>query len=339
MMRLLGLLFAFHFYLSAAGQCYDFADVDFTRADSIALHYKGYSLKNMPALAYVLTHHLPTDVEKFRSIYLWVCQNIESDFGLYSRNTRKRKKYAGDVQGLQTWNKHIKDKVFKNLVDARRTVCTGYAYLLEELCAAANLQCVRIDGYGRIGADEDPKNLFPNHTWNAVLLNKKWYLCDATWSSGYFDGRTFEFIQLYNDGYFLCAPSLFAKNHFPIDTTWLLLDTTLTLADFKQAPVTYGAAFMQGVFSVQPATLNIYTTVNTPISVQLHACNPLKKKKLSFVMVYRTYTSPKETEVAQLSATSYQLTTKFKQKGIYDLHIAYEDKIIATYVVHVRKNE
>ena len=64
-------------------------------------------------------------------------------------------------------------------------MCTGYAYLIKEMCFIADLDCEIIDGYAR-AFDANVNGLESlNHSWNAVKLNNKWYLCDATWSSGY----------------------------------------------------------------------------------------------------------------------------------------------------------
>ena len=67
-------LFAFVWQIQA--QQSDFDTIDFERADLIALSYKGEELNNLPVLAYNLTHKLNSDVERFRAIYTWVCQNI-----------------------------------------------------------------------------------------------------------------------------------------------------------------------------------------------------------------------------------------------------------------------
>ena len=64
-------------------------------------------------------------------------------------------------------------------------MCTGYAYLIKELCFLANIESEIIDGYARTVRSNIDALDMANHSWNAVKLNNKWYLCDATWSSGY----------------------------------------------------------------------------------------------------------------------------------------------------------
>lgn len=100
-------------------QAEDFKHVNFDRADNLAALHKGESLQNLPLLSYNLTHSLKTDVEKFRAIYLWVCQNIESDYEYFTRNKRKRKKLQGDSLGLAEWNREFSTKVFQRLLEKK----------------------------------------------------------------------------------------------------------------------------------------------------------------------------------------------------------------------------
>ena len=84
------LFFIFVVTISHA-QVSDFNAVNFKQADYIAKMNKGASLDNLPLLAHKLTSKLPTDVEKFRAIYTWVCQNITADINQQNKIFRKRK--------------------------------------------------------------------------------------------------------------------------------------------------------------------------------------------------------------------------------------------------------
>ena len=205
-------------------QISDFKNISFENADKIAYLYKGTDLKNLPELAYNLTNDLSTDVEKFRAIYTWVSTNIEPDYNSVRKNSIKRTKFQNDSLKLCDWNKTFSVAVFKKLREEKKTVCTGYAYLVKKLANLADINCEIIDGYGRMENAIEKELQIPNHSWNAVQLNNKWYLCDATWSSGTYDLNNYTFEFNYNDGYFLANPELFAKNHFPINNSWFLLN-------------------------------------------------------------------------------------------------------------------
>src|SRR5258706_2459615 len=162
--------------LNLSGQVEDFAGIDFRKADSIALLYPHHSLRDIRGLAEKLSRPLSSDAEKFRCIYLWVCFNIENDYILFQKNKLKREKLKNPEELLQ-WNKKFSPIVFETLVKKHRTLCTGYAYLIRELALYAGLSCELIDGYGRSAKSNVGGQGIPNHTWNAVRLNNKWYLC------------------------------------------------------------------------------------------------------------------------------------------------------------------
>jgi transglutaminase/protease-like cytokinesis protein 3 len=129
-------------------QTEDFIGIDFSKADSVARIHSGHPLSNLKGLADSLTNPFSTDVEKFRSIYTWVCLNIENDYNLFTRNQQKRKKLK-NKEALASWNAKLHDMVFKNLIEKKRTVCTGYALLIKKLANYAGIDCEIVDGYGR----------------------------------------------------------------------------------------------------------------------------------------------------------------------------------------------
>jgi transglutaminase/protease-like cytokinesis protein 3 len=193
------------------GQVGDFNNTDFHHADSIAEHYTAHTLIDLKTLADKLTGSLPTEEEKFRAIYKWVCSNIEADYELLILNKQNRARLKGDK--LTRWNKKFNKMVFEKLRYERKTICTGYAYLVKELAFHAGLSCEIINGYAK-HAGVDRNALEPvNHSWNEIQLNGKWYVCDATWSSGVFNLSAGKFVKKYDDRYFLMEPALFFQSH------------------------------------------------------------------------------------------------------------------------------
>lgn len=221
---------------SLFGQITDFAQTDFGKADSMARLYPGYALTDIGGLTRKLTVNLSTDVEKFRAVYLWLCYNIDNDYALYHLNKVRREKIA-DPQALRAWNKEFQHLMVEVMLQKKRTVCTGYAYLLRELSLYAGLSCVIVDGYGRSGRMTRGEST-PNHSWNAVRLNNKWYLCDPTWSSGAIEAQSKKFLKKYNDDYFLPDPRIFIQKHYPLDSAWMLLSENKkpTLHQFLNRP-------------------------------------------------------------------------------------------------------
>jgi hypothetical protein len=174
---------------------------------------KGLSL---PALSARLTQGLSTEQDKLYAIYLWVSSNIDYDAAAYfSGNFR-------DVSGAQ------------RAYERGLGVCDGYADLVYQLGTAAGLKIEMIEGYGKgfeYSTGKTPGSA--NHAWNAVWLDGRWFLMDATWDAGAVDKRTRQFVRNQRGlHYFLADPSFFATSHFPTQPRWQLQNRQRDFAEF-----------------------------------------------------------------------------------------------------------
>ncbi|GAA3513223.1 hypothetical protein GCM10022393_28780 [Aquimarina addita] len=321
------------------GQQADFAKMDFHRADSIAAVYKEESLRNLPLLAYQLTSSLPTKIEKFRAIYTWVSTNIDNDYTYYLRNKRKREKFANDSLALITWNNSFQSKVFEKLLKEQKTICTGYAYILRELASMVDINCKIIDGYARTTTANISEPGTPNHSWNAVEIDHTWYLCDATWSSGSFEqsAHSFKFIRNYNDSYFLTDPALFSKDHYPLDTAWLLMDSKPELSQFLNAPLIYKNAYDHQVIPLEPKEMNFQVAKNDLITFLCKASEDVGLEDVTVEIVSGIKNLTKKPMVFRNNDRTLSITHKFEILGYYDVHIKIKDDYVASYTVRVKK--
>jgi len=319
------------------GQRSDF-NIEFNQADSIALKYKDASLNNLPVLVHNLTTGLNTEAEKFRSIYTWVCSNIENDYGAYQKTVKKRKKLLANPKALTEWNNSFTPKVFEKLLKQRKTACTGYAFLIRELATLADINCQIINGYGRTPTLILDKNSIPNHSWNSVELNGKWYLCDPTWSAGRIileeDGPRFK--PDYFDGYFLADPVIFAKNHLPLKREWCLLEEPPTFQQFLEGPVVYKNAFASNIIPIAPSKMNLKVTKNEKLSFLFSVPETYNCENLTIKLGNgpngKLY-EPSLTREQNLCRLEYS----FEKSGLFDMHILADESIIATYVVKVKR--
>ncbi|MVO09687.1 hypothetical protein GOQ30_11000 [Flavobacterium sp. TP390] len=318
-------------------QLSDFKTIDLTKADNIAEQYQGASLESLPILSYNLTNSLTTDVEKFRAIYTWVCKNIENDYYAFVKNKNGRQKLRKDSIKLRNWNISFSKKTFEKLKKEKKTVCTGYAYLIQEMAQFAGLKCEIINGYGRTAEYNIKKLTQPNHSWNAVYLNNKWYLCDATWSAGFYDINTNRFISNYNDTYFLTDPILFSKNHYPIDSKWLLTNSKGVIENFINGPIVYNSTHTHGVIAIQPKTLQIECKRGEEMTFYLQDSKPIEISYLSAELVSGSYRKANEITVTRLDNQLLEIKTTFQTKGTYDLHFKLNETYLITYKITIKK--
>ena len=333
---LFGILGVSSFNLYA--QVSDFPSISYHKADSQALAFQGYPYSNLLELSNNLTAGLKTEVERFRAIYKWVCNNIENDYNLYAVNKRNRERYNDNPIELEKWNAEITQQVFKILRKDNRTVCTGYAYLIKELAYFSGIECKIIDGYGRTPVANIGGKGISNHSWNAVRLRDKWYLCDATWSSGSIDETSKSFIKKYKDEYFLADPSLFGRNHYPLDTSWLLLDNPISLQDFLNAPLIYPGTYWSKIIPLNPNSFYLSVEKGGEVEFQFQS---LDNTEIPFMVIQLTQSfnlvHQQKTILRKVGDDENSLTYRFKRKGVYALHFLIEGEYIATYEVRVGK--
>ncbi|MCL2879394.1 MAG: hypothetical protein FWF29_04035 [Treponema sp.] len=161
-----------------------------------------------------------------------------------STDNFQRVKKAHDLTALlirydaaSYWANTIPDQSFQNVLKTRLAVCEGYANLFKRLCDELKIPCEVVHGYGRgVGSSPDaverPYN--SNHAWNIVAINGEHYLVDATWNSGFMDGRVSK--QSYTTDYLFLKPEHFIHDHFPTNSNHQLLKTPLSAAQFSSLP-------------------------------------------------------------------------------------------------------
>lgn len=330
--------FLFLFYASFCfSQQSDFKHINFSKADKIANATKSKRLYELNKLTYNLTNNLETDVEKLRAIYIWICNNIANDFRLYASNERKRNRFEKDSLKLENWNSKFKKTLFKKLLKKKKTICTGYAYLLKEMCKIVGIESYMVNGFARTATVDFSKLTMPNHTWNVVKLNNKWYLCDPTWSTGISFPEEGRFQFIYNDGYFLADPELFFYNHFPVDLQFSLLgETTPNFTEYTELPLIYGDAFTTIKEHVLPKKMHHNLTKNSDFTFQYVLKNKVDLQKIKFIVDNGI---SEKMIIPKIAVENNILTLKhtFKNRGFFDVHLYIEERLIATYTFKIAK--
>ena len=318
------------------GQLSDFKNYNFHKPDSIAANLKS-PITNLKGLSESLTNLLSTDVEKFRAIYKWVCNNIENDYDLYLKNKRMRKKFINDSLKLKNWNREFHAKVVEKLVKENKTICTGYAYLIKELAYFANIDVEIINGYGRTIQSNIGGDGIPNHSWNAVRLNNKWYLCDATWSSGSINPQQSFFIKSFNKGYFLSDPELFIKNHYPLDTSWMLLRNKPSLYDFLNGPIVYKGAFNQQLLPTAPFTFHSTVSKGDTLTFKFDSPLDCSQKFIEIQQIRNNTVISAPSKIYRDNYGHYCIDQTFNITGSVDLHILFDDEYVVSYAIKTVK--
>jgi hypothetical protein len=226
-------------------------------------------------LAQQLTLPYNTEKEKVESIFRWITDNIsyQSNSGIIT-SRQKRKPLEDDDTSMVL--KPLNERVAENVLRRREAVCDGYARLFKTLCDFAGIQSELITGY----ATGYRTTIFrSNHTWNAVFIDNKWYLLDATWASGYVNYRG-EYVRSYDSKYFLTPPHIFIRDHYPENIKWSLLNSNFIPHEFNQSPFRHQGMERNKIQSFSPLKGIIEANAGDTIKIELVT---LLNKKEAFV--------------------------------------------------------
>lgn len=206
---LLGLLWLPFAHLPAQG-----TQPDFSAIDSRALRSPRALSTDLPALMAYLVADTNSELEKVRAIYVWITTHIDYDWKAAEQDKRI--------------NHFISD-----ILERKVAVCFGYAQLFEKMCSLAGIQCALVNGYAKGTAVSEGVPEEPNHSWNAVRIDGRWYLLDATWGSS-LRNKANNFVQIVNDDYFLVMPQKLVLTHLPGNPLWQLLANPVPMAVFQK---------------------------------------------------------------------------------------------------------
>lgn len=226
----IALLLAVSGYFPAYGQ------VSYEKADSIAAAFEE-PYENAGDLALKLTQGLSSEEEKARVLFMWIAHHIRYDVGEISNPSPKPHISAPTREALQKEMQEWERKKVEKTLKYRKGICGDYSLLYKALCDAAGLEAAFIGGYSREFYRSGGDGLGNTHAWNAVKIDGKWHLLDATWGAGYLDPGGTKFHRRISPGFFFTDPVMFAQNHFPDDDQWQLLETPLSRKEFLDQPL------------------------------------------------------------------------------------------------------
>jgi transglutaminase/protease-like cytokinesis protein 3 len=309
---------------------------------------------SIDSLSKMLCSPYKTQIEKVRSIFKWITENIEYDVigyhntkGIYSGIFRPTISTIDSVV-----QKDYNDRIVEKVLTEKRAICDGYARLFKTLCDKANIQSVVISGYIRWYSDPIGVVTDRKHAWNAVFLNGKWQLIDPTWASGYTNENVSKFIKKFDEFYFLTDPIKFFNDHYPTETKWALFSNPPNRETFYNYPFFHKDFFDSKIISYKP--INGYlevSIVSKKISIELETDD--KEKKL-YVMEYPYTMDTTNQFLIDDTLSDEDLEKKYSpkykivgKKILWDyevqsdkttrLDIMYNDKLILSYRIRVFK--
>jgi transglutaminase/protease-like cytokinesis protein 3 len=296
------------------------------------------------SLAKQLTADYKTDREKVTSIFRWITENISYNIRPSYRANRNPagEDLLDEVDDTEAL-KPLSERVAIDVLNRRVAFCDGYARLFKTLCDYAGIKSEIITGYADGNRGRGMYKFGSNHRWNAVYLDSTWQLLDATWASGHLTFTTNDFIQSYNNHYFLTPAKDFAQDHYPEDLQWALLPEPPYMSEFRYTPFKTHAFLKNNIISFSPATGIIEASEGDTLRFEVETFG--EKKRLlvidtafadSAMIAAATADIFKNTSVIAGNKIKYSFIVN--SSGDKWLSIVMNDEVIMRYKLNIRKN-
>ena len=295
------------------------------------------------SLARQLTSDYKTDLEKVTSIFKWITENIYYNVRpSYNATHNGPAEYWMDDSEDTGALKSLSERVAIDVLNRRIAFCDGYARLFQILCGYAGVRSEVITGYANTNMGRG--KFGSNHRWNAVYLDSAWQLLDATWASGHLTYSTNDFIQNYNNYYFLTPAKDFARDHYPEDLQWTLLAEPPYMTEFRSSPFKTNAFFKNNIRSYLPRRGIIEASPGDTIRFEVETSSDKNN-----LMVLDTAFAD-SSAIANADADIFKNTATIsgnKAKYTYVVHssddkwlsVIMNDEVIMRYKLNIRKND
>lgn len=207
---------------------------NFTKIDNIVKLYPKYTTPEQ--LAEKINKDFIDDVSKVRAAFRWLTYNIRYDLEEYYQPKKVIEfRFSTEQERLEKLLT-IKDKIVREAFLTKMGVCEEYAQSFKKIADLLGIEAEVIKGYVRSTSNDIgriPRTT--NHAWNAVKLDNKWIILDATWAAGYlYNGR---WIKDFNEYFFDVDKKKIAKTHYPDSRKWKLLLNHGSLENFYNQPI------------------------------------------------------------------------------------------------------
>ena len=245
---------------------------DFTKVDSLVLEYPRFS--KVENLASKIEQDFSTDKDKARAAFFWLTKNIRYNLKEYYNPKPRRYnfRYKTEDEKQQKLQAH-KDRLVAKAFLNKTGVCEEYAQSFKKICNLLGLESSVIKGYVRNTPDEIGKyESESSHAWNAVKLNDKWIILDATWAAGYENNR--KWIRKFNNYYYNIPKEKMFKTHLPEDSIWILRFGRITKKEFYNQPI-YGNSLLNSNTSlISPKNGIIHINSSKEITLKFKNLDP-----------------------------------------------------------------
>lgn len=292
---------------------------DFTEIDAYVKSLGPLDSMSMGTINNVVSNHFEDKIDKARAIYYWIANHITYDIKAARSNST---------------TKNTPTDVLLN----RKAVGIGFASLFQDMCSAADIRCLTVDGFVKNNTEQiGEKGVEINHSWAVVQLGQSpdtWYYVDPAFGSGFADAEMKVFTKSYTDAYFFTDKAVFNLQHYPDNEAWKLGAAPRNKKDFFELPVVRVAAIELGMTKCSPneGKLNVKANRAVRFSFILKSAENITKVELG--MGERRKYKTEEIQFSN-SGNTLSFSYKFEDENAYPVTVFVNGRELISYYVEV----
>ena len=291
---------------------------DFKAIDDYVKGLGALDSMTMGTINNVVSKKFEDKIDRARAIYDWIALNITYDIkAAKSNNTAKNS--PADV------------------LLSRKAVGIGFAGLFQDMCSAADIRCLTVDGFVKNNTEQiDEKGAEINHSWAVVQLGQSpdtWYYVDPAWGSGYADAEMKVFTRSFTDAYFFTDKPIFNLQHYPDNEAWKLGGAPKNKKEFYSLPVIKVAGPELGMKRFSPNDGHFKARVNKEVNFN-YSLNGKEITKVELAMGERKKYKVKEIKY-NYSGGVLSFSYKFDEDGGYPITVIVNGRELISYFVEI----
>jgi hypothetical protein len=258
--------------------------------------------------------------QKAMAIYAWIGKNFSLDPKLVRSED----------------NRNI---LPEQVMRSRKSTTLGLATLFQEMCSQADIRCLIVDGYHKYNMEQigEPADE-PNYYWNVVQLgntSSEWNYVDVSRACGRLDARMNKFLPEFSTFFFFPDKTTFNREHYPINTAWLLGEAAATVKEFYNRPIIGPAAYRAHLRGIYPfeGRIKIKPGQLVRFSYRVNRVNHIKD--VTLVKIEGKKTSPTEFMQHEINGNELVFEHTFQKEGEFETSIFINGEWLLSYWIEV----
>jgi hypothetical protein len=275
---------------------------------------------NVATVTDAITEPFNNNRQKTMAIYAWIGKNFSLDPKLVRSDD----------------NRNI---LPEQVMRTRKSTSLGIATLFQEMCSQADIRCLIVDGYHKYNMDQinDPAEE-PNYYWNVVQLgntSSEWNYVDVSRACGRLDAKMSKFLPEFSSLFFFPDKTTFNREHYPVNSAWLMGEAAATLKEYYNRPIIGPAAYRAHLRGIYPFEGRIKIKPGQPIRFSYRMNRLSNVQEVTMIKTEGKKVGSTERMAHEINGNELVFDHIFRQEGEFETSLYINGEWLLSYWIEV----